>query len=157
MRKRAGQRGMTLLELLVTIGLVGMLSGLAGTSAYQVVRMTARGTDELSAIHDLRNAGQWIVLDGQRAYTLDLVDGAAPATSMTLRWIADDSDHTAIYSLSGTELRRNYDGTVMVVAHHVSSVGFSVNQRLLRASVVSSPSASTSKQLTYEVYLRPYW
>ena len=155
MTKSANQRGMALIEMLVVVAIAGMFSGLLGTSAYQIMKTTGRGNDELRAAQDVRNAGHWLSLDGRRAQTIDLVDGAPPVNTATLSWTdGDEVTHTSTYSLWGTELQRDYDGTVMVMARHISSVEFSLSQGLLTASVISSPGADTSNEAIYNVCLR---
>lgn len=157
MKMRIDQRGMTLVELLMAAGISAMLVGVLGSAIFQFMQVTERGNDQFRALHDLQNAGYWLTLDGKRAQTTTLIEGAQPVESMTLNWTDGSESHTATYSLSATALQRNHNGTITIVARHVSSVGFSISQGVITTTVTSSPEGrwEVSKEMTYKTCLRP--
>ena len=153
----ANQRGLTLVELLLALGISALISGALGTAIHQFVMASERGNDDLRALHDVQNAGYWITLDGGKAVTTNLVDGALSTGSMTLTWTSGVQTHTVTYSLAGTELKRDHNGTITTVARHVSSVEFSLAGLLITATMASTPAGrwGVSEQATYKVWLRP--
>ena len=153
------QKGFTLVEILIALGITALVAGTLGTAIFQIFDRSARGNDTLKALNDIHNAGRWLYLDGERAETTDLVDATPPVppvNAMSLSWTSDGQLHTATYSLSGTELVRNHNGTVTTVARYVSSVDFSISNRLIKIDLTSTPgSTGVSKQVTYHSWLRP--
>ena len=116
-----------------------------------------RGNDQLKAVQDVQNAAYWLTLDGERGEATNLVDGALPAASMAVSWTSAGQPHTSTYSLSGTELKRNDNGTVTTVARHVSAVEFSIAGRLITVTMTSTPEGrwGVSELATYKIWLRP--
>lgn len=151
------QRGFTLVELMVACAISSMIIGVLGTALHQFIGTSERGNEELRALHDTSNAGYWITLDGERSETTNLVDGAPLADSITLGWTSGGQANTSTYSLSGTELKRNHNGTVTSVARHVSSVEFSIAGRVITVTMTSTPEGrwGVSKQATYKIWRRP--
>ena len=157
MRRLGDQSGLTLVELLVATAITGLLAGALGTTVHQLFMTSERGNDELRALHDVQNAGSWLNLDGERAETTNLIDGAPPAASMTLSWTSGSQAHTVTYSLSGTELQRNHNGTTITVARHISGIQFSISDRVITVMMTSTPEGrwGVSKEAEYRIWLRP--
>ena len=160
MRALWGQRGMTLLELLVAAAVGAVLTTGAAAAIYQSGKLARWGGDELRAWHDIRSGVYWMGRDIPMAETTDLVDGAGPVSSLSLTWTehseAGDIPHTSSYYLVGSELKRDYDGSVITVARHIQSLGFSLSQRLITVSLSSSPGEpAAAENMTYMIYLRP--
>lgn len=151
------ERGMTLVELLLAAGIAAMVAGVLGSATFQFMQVTERGNDQFRALHNVQNAGYWITLDGRRAETTDLIEGAEPVESMTLSWTDSGQPHTVTYSLTGTDLQRDHNGTMTIVARYVSSVGFSISEGVITATLTSSPDGrwEVSKETTYKVCPRP--
>jgi len=157
MMNLSGQKGITLVEVLVATAITGLIAGALGTAIHQFITTSERGNQELRALNDVRNAGHWLNLDGQRTEATNLADGAPPAATMTLSWTRAGQVHTSTYSLSGTELKRDLNGAVTTIARHVSTVGFSVAGRLATVTISSTPEGrwGVSEQATYQIWLRP--
>lgn len=157
MMNLSDQRGVTLVELLAATAISALIVTTLGTALHQFIRTSERGNDELRALHDVQNAGFRLALDGERAEATNLVDGALPVESMTLSWTSGGEAHTSTYSLSGTELKRDHNGTIITVARHVSAVEFSIAGRVLTVTMTSTPEGrwGVSEQATYKIWLRP--
>lgn len=157
MMKLSEQKGLTLVEVLIATAITGMIAGALVTAFHQFVTTSEHGNQKLRALHDVQNAGHWLTLDEERAEATSLADGAPPAATMTLSWTSAGQVHTSTYSLSGTELKRDLNGTVTTVARHVSTAGFSLAGQLLTATLTSTPEgrSAVSEQATYKVWLRP--
>ncbi len=146
-----------MVEVLVATAITGLIAGALGTAIHQFITTSERGNQELRALNDVRNAGHWLTLDGQRAQSTNLVDGASAVGNVTLSWTTEGQVYTSTYSLSGPELKRDLNGTVTTVARHVSTAGFSLVGQLLTATLTSTPEgrSAVSEQATYKVWLRP--
>ncbi len=96
------------------------------------------------------------------AESTDLVEGADLVNQLTLNWIERydfaNIPHSSSYYLEGTQLQRDYDGTVSTVARNISKIEFSQTGRLLTVSISCTPQwwdPQRTVQKTYRIYLRP--
>ena len=151
------QSGFTLVEVLLALGITALITGVLGTAIFQIFDRSASGQDTLRALSDIQNAGQWIYLDSEKAESSDLFDQAPPVNSMTLSWTTETVPHTAIYTLSNSELVRDHNGVQTTVARYLASADFSLSGDLITINLTSSPgNGGVSKNVTYNVWLRPY-
>ena len=143
-----GQNGFTLVELLLTMTITGIIVSFLGTAAYQTFTASEYGNKKMSAIHDLQNISQWLNRDGQMA-------SDATGGSQLVLTLPDDS--TITYALSGTELRRTANDSQITIGWNVTSAAFAVDDRTVTLTVTSSLSGrqDASQQGTYTVHLRP--
>ena len=143
-----GQRGLSLVELVVAVAVTGIIVVFLGTAIYQMITITGYGNSRLTALHELQNAAHWFTRDGQRAVSADASGGLLLTISESL---------SITYSLAGTELRRDPGGNPMVLARNISSAAFSVDSRTVTMSLTSSPGGrdAVSENATYRVFLRP--
>ncbi len=155
------QRGFTLISMLISLSILGVLGSSAGVAISQSIRISEKGHNQLTALHEIENAAFWIGRDGRMAASTDMVDDALPTSSVTLQWTdrfgLDSVDHASTYQLVGTEIRRTYDGVTRTLARNISSLDFSLSGQLITVSIVSTPqgSAGVTKQGTYLINLRP--
>ncbi|MFC1930535.1 hypothetical protein ACFLWE_01420, partial [Chloroflexota bacterium] len=89
------------------------------------------------------------------------VNGDPPADNVTLTWVERydfaNIPHSSNYYLSGTNLRRKYDGTETTIARGISNTEFSQTGNLLTVTISCSPDfweTSGPVTKTYSVYLR---
>jgi len=148
------QRGFTLLELLAALGLVAVVATLAASAVFHLVRSNNIVLQRLQDQHSLDMAGRWISRDAKMAEVSDLVDGAPPVSSLELyrtdRYIPGPLTHTTIYSLTGSDIQRDYDGQINIIARDISTADFSLQGQ----TVIITLNAS-GEQRTYRVLLRP--
>jgi len=160
-RLLVGQRGFTLVEVLVALGIMSVIGSVLVGSLYQMSNFTSRGNAQLAVGGDIRSSTQWLAKDMQMTKTTDLVDGAPAVSSLTLNWSDEfggaSTAHSAGYALVGTELRRTYDGATHTVARNVTAVDFSLQGKLITVTLTSTDDkwADISKQFTHHFYLRP--
>lgn len=158
MSHRNGQRGITLVELLVATSITALLVGGLTAAILMVMSASQRGSDQTTALHDIRNAAYWITTDSEMASRTDLVDGAVAVDSVALQWTdGDGNSYSSSYWLSDTKLMRQDNNATRAVAWHVTSVDFSISGDLLTFSLESSPPGRyrVSKTTTGKAYLRP--
>jgi len=141
------QRGFTLVELIVSTAITGLIISGLGTAIYQIITVTEYGNDRLTAMHELQNVAHWFSLDGQRA-------SAASGGSELVLTLSDDLSVT--YTVVGTELYRTADSSNMTLARNITSANFSVENRFITMTITSSPQGrwGVSENGTYKVYRR---
>ena len=139
------QKGFTLIELLVVIAITGVIVLVVGSAIAQIIRGGPQITEESSAMADVDNAAHWLTRDLILAQTTSLIEGVPPTSAMTMNWsdltawAGDEGsvEHSAIYSLSGTQLLRNYDGEETIVGRHIINVGFSIDGKMFNVTLTS--------------------
>ena len=140
------QKGFTLIEILVVMAVGGMIMTVAMLTIYQIVWGTERSNDQVIALTDANYAAMWLKWDLQMVQDTDLTDGdPVPKSSVSLNWIdntsfvaANESAHSSNYTLSGTELLRNYDGTTKIVGRHITSIGFIQNGSVVTCNLTAT-------------------
>ena len=161
MKRQGSQKGMTLLEVTVGLAIVGMIGiGVLGLINHEL-KLTGTARACVTAAEEIKGAARWISQDAMMTESTNLVEGAQPANDLALNWIERyefiNVPHACSYSLCGTELCRDYDGTVTTVARHISGVKFSQAGNLLTVSITCTPpwiGQSRTVEKTYHIYLR---
>ena len=155
-----GQKGFTLLELMAGLSIVGVIVIASASLIFHELRGTAIAKGTVTASYEISSAAHWLSQDAMAAASSTLVDGAAPADTLTLRWTdwynIAGTPHQSDYWLSGNDLKRNFDGTVSTVARHLSSVAFSQTDRVITWVATSAPDGSgRTVERTFRVLMRP--
>jgi len=145
MKKR--EPGFTLVELLITLAITGLIISVIGSAIYQLITVAEYGNDRLTATHELENTAHWFSLDGQQA-------SAASGGSGLVLTLPNRPSVT--YSLVGTELRRTAGSAPMTLARNITGASFSVAGRLVTMTLTSAPPGrwAVSEPGTYMVCLR---
>lgn len=104
---RRGERGFTMLELLVALGAAGLLMAGIGGAMSAIFRTTSGGTSRVTAVTNVDNALSWVTRDALMAQEVSAAPPAGfPLTLEWRRW--DGSAHQVIYSLNGGALSRRH-------------------------------------------------
>ena len=151
----ARPHGFTLVEVVVSMSILTVASGLIGSTVFQVLSTQQTWRENAAATKELGNAGRWFSNDARRAESTDLTDGGAPANSVALTWAdADGVPQTATYGLSGDQLVRNFDGEQATVARGVDSTSYSLAGGLLVFDLVVQVRPGSTKSRSVQTYLR---
>ncbi len=142
------EEGFSLVELIISVAITGLIVSLLGVAIHQVVSVTDYGSGKMTALHELENVANMVSMDAQQALT------ASGGESLVLT-LPDGSQ--VVYSLVGSELQRSADGSQMVLAQNISELSFDIQGRLITMTITSSPPGSqgVSQQAVYKIYLRP--
>ena len=148
-------RGFTLAEVVVSVGILGVMLSLIGGALFQALNVTRWWQDDVLSSRDFRQGISFFSRDAPNAETTDLTDGAPDAASVTIAWY--DSDvipHSASYSLTSGQLIRNYDGVQSIVARGLSAAGFSRSGQVLKISLTATDSNGVNATKALDVYAR---
>ena len=152
---RLDQHGFTLVELLVSIGILAVVAPLLAAGMFQILTSTERGRAGFEAQADTRNASAWMSQDIVMAQQAEIPGSNtgcsnSRATFTWLDWVADPgsgSKHTVSYCLEENQLLRFYDcGAPVVIGRNMDSVEFSI-------TTPSDPFAG--QQVTIEIRSEP--
>lgn len=143
-----GERGYTLVELMIAIAIAGFVTVVLGLVVQQTVTVPERGSDQVNALHALQNAAHWVSLDGQAAKS------ASGGSGLTLT-LTDNS--SVSYVLDGSELHRIDESSDRTIARNIASTSFSVEGRLITMNIIAAPDSrwDISENGTYQISMRP--
>ncbi len=118
-----GKKGFTLIEMMVSLAITGIIGVGAAAASYHVLTQSTSNTDHTSASQHALNAVYWISRDAQMAQAVS-PEGAS-GFPLTLQWVAwDNTEHEVVYTIDEGTLRRSYtDGgpaSEVVVAQHIN-------------------------------------
>ena len=125
---KRGERGFTLIEVLVVIAIAALITTAATMSTFQAFNVTRRSNDHMATVRQVQNAGYWISRDALIAQ--NIVVGDDPETEeelefLTLTWTEWDYDwredseyHSVTYSFPFQYL--SSDGVGKLIRTHSS-------------------------------------
>lgn len=125
-RLKKNQNGFTLLELTVSLAIIGFICLGATIANAQVINQTSRNDDYTTASRQALNAVHWISRDAQMSHSINGTAGFPLSENLTMSWTKwDNSEHEAIYYLQNNTLRRSYsvNGSVpevTVIAEYIN-------------------------------------
>lgn len=160
-KRQIKQKGIIFLDLVLGLAIAStVVGGIVGVIHYQVTTTETTKT-VITTTHEITNAARCISNDAMMAENTDLVEDSEPVNQVTLSWVERfdfvNIPHTSSYYLNGTELQRNYDGTVTTIARGISEIEYSQTDNLLTVSITcTSPWRVTNPAVTqtYRVCLR---
>ena len=118
------QRGMTLIELLVALALVGIITGGITMTISQVLTINTRTSNHMVAVRQVQQAGKEVSKDALQAQSL--ASGNSSGFFLTMAWIEWETgaSHNVTYTLEDNKLQRSHsvnggDPTVTRVAQYI--------------------------------------
>lgn len=154
-RLHAHNAGFTLPEVVVVVGILALGTALVGGGVFQSLSVQRFWRDKVEATREVRHAQSWFAGDALNAQATNLVDGAQPVSAVSLTWTGGGGvPHSASYSLSGTDLVRNFDGAQIVLSQQVASVGFFRSGRVLNFTLEVQADRGGARSLSLQTYLR---
>jgi len=157
------QKGFTLVEVLVVTAIGGVLMMGLMLSIYNIVWGTSRSNNQVVTLTDVNHAALRIKKDLMMTQYTNLTDNVSQ-DSATLSWTDytgfdsenQSTSHSSSYTLSGTELQRNYDGTVSIVGRNITYLSFIQNGKVIDIVITAtSPDGpEQSETLKFSAYIR---
>jgi len=156
------QSGFTLLEVLVVVAISGVIVTGAFATLNQITLGIPSNTNKTVVLTDINNAALYIRRDIQMAQDTNLPVDGTPQNSVTFDWYdftlfeADNISHSVAYTLTDTNLLRNYDDTTSIVGRHITNISFSQDGEFISVSVTANVSGwqEKSKTLNFTIYKR---
>ena len=128
-----GEKGYTLIELIIAITIMVLASSAAGAAIFQILRDTERNNDHMTAARQVQNAGYWISRDAQMAETAT-TDYLALPDFLILSWTEWDDAGDPIYHSATYSFEELTDGIGKLKRSHWSSAG--ANEQTLVAQYI---------------------
>ena len=153
---RLDEQGFTLLEALISIGILTLVASVFAYSTFQVLNTERRWRPSTIAVRELRQAGSYVAGDVLNASTTTLAN-LTPSTSATFLWEDTNStEYVVTYALddTGTILLREINGQVLELAQDVVSVEFNRSNRLITFYLEVESGVGTTKWRTLRTYMR---
>ena len=96
-----GQKGFTLIELMIAIAIGGLIASSVTMTIFQIVDSSGRTSNHMTAIRQVQSAGYWVSRDAQMAQQAPaIVEDSGELQSITLDWTDWDGNvYQVIYTL----------------------------------------------------------
>jgi prepilin-type N-terminal cleavage/methylation domain-containing protein len=108
MKLKGNQKGFTLIEVLVTVGILGAIMGVMSMTVMSIMIIAPRSSNWAIALRQVQNAGYWISRDVLMSENVTVDE---PGVFLALEWDDGGGAHYEVdYVFSDGELRRQLNG-----------------------------------------------
>jgi prepilin-type N-terminal cleavage/methylation domain-containing protein len=158
---KKGQKGFTLVELVIVVAIAGLVGAAITATAFQVFAFSTQTSNQMTAIRQVQQAGFWVSPDVMMSETV--TPGASGGFPLTLNWtdLASNKVHGVVYTLEGTGTvktlqRKHYiDGTLdstTTIAQYINPTGTTfVPSGSAYSLTVTATVGGQTETRTYEV------
>ncbi len=123
MKLLKSERGFSLLELLIALGIISIIGGAMAMTTATIVRLTPQSNDQVIALRQAQNAGYWITRDVQAAQTVDINPATGEFLKLTFTVVGSDNSIITyrLEDMAGgkKKLVRISQGMPMLVAEYI--------------------------------------
>ena len=140
---KLGEKGFTLIELVIAIAIIVVATGSASAAIFQIFKNTQRNSNHMTAVHQVHNAGYWISRDTQMAQSVT-ADGLTPPEFLILSWTEDSSgdNYQVVYTLE------DIPGSALKKLQRDHSINGGANELTLVAQYIDPASEKTKSEFT---------
>ena len=170
------ESGFTILELAVTVGIIGLIASGATSVIFHAFKDTGRTNDHMTAVRNLENAAYWVGRDARMADYVSSTNLTSPAI-LILKWTewgygTNSIYHQVTYTVDNVtgnvgNLTRKYENSVgtnqqILVANYIyynladpgNSTNVTYQSPMLNLKVATSFGSTLAKK-DFQVYRRP--
>lgn len=107
-RLKKGEKGLTLIELVIAIAITGLIAAGITTAIFQTFNVSSRTTNHMVAVREVQEAGYCVSLYTYMAADMEITgDSGFP---LVLRWVDFETyeKHEVVFSLNSSGLRGSY-------------------------------------------------
>jgi prepilin-type N-terminal cleavage/methylation domain-containing protein len=119
---RNGEKGYTLIELIIATTIAVLVSGAASIAIFQVMKGTETNNTHMSAVQQVQTAGYWISRDIRMAQSVN-TDNLTPPDFLVFNWVEWDEENEKIFHSANYSIEGLTDGIGKLKRTHWSSVG----------------------------------
>lgn len=132
-RSSSNQRGFTLIELMVSVGIMSALGGVIATSSFAMLRAQTDTNANAQVAIEVSKSTRWFSRDVHRAASSDIVDLAPAVSTADFTWFEGGTMTTCNYSVNGGDntLERSCNGLTTKVANGISALQFTRSGNLI--------------------------
>ncbi|MFC1993187.1 prepilin-type N-terminal cleavage/methylation domain-containing protein [Chloroflexota bacterium] len=147
---KKGEKGFTIVELLVASAIIAIISGAAATTTFQIAKSTEPTNNHMTAVCQVQNAGYRICRDAQMAESV-AVDNLEHPNFLILTWTEQNYDgsdptyHSVTYFF--TDLS---DGIGKLKRNHWSSAGANEDTLVAKHIYYNLDDPETTSKASYE-------
>ena len=138
------QRGFTLIELVVVLGVTSIILGIVSLAFSDVINYSSRNTYRMTAIKEVEHAIYRITLDGQM--TQSVSGNLTAANGLTLNWVDwNGSLNKVTYNVVNGQLQRSYsvNGEHFIYSVEVAHLNSAQTSCVVSSQVLSFKITST--------------
>jgi prepilin-type N-terminal cleavage/methylation domain-containing protein len=161
MKLKTTEKGFTLIEVLVTLAILGAIMGVMSAAVITIMRVNSQNTEWNVNLRQVQNAGHWISHDALMA---QVVTTDKPGVFLALSWSDwEGNSYNVDYVLNGSTLTRQLNGSTLLIAQYIvpafttcSWGGESGDENNLTVTIRASLHGVRYAERTYEISPRPW-
>ena len=124
---RRGEKGFTVIEILVAMAIVALVAHAATITTFQVIHSSERSNSYLTAMQQVQNAGYWISRDAQMAESIS-TDNLSFPNLVIINWTERNYGDEPIYHSATYFFADLSDGIGKLKRNYWNSVGTNENK-----------------------------
>ena len=142
------ESGYTLVELIISISITVLITGVTGVAIFQILKNNDRNTDKLTAAREVENAGDWISRDAQMALTITTTNVTAPVF-LNLTWTENVTHNPPIYDSANYSIE-SVSGDIGIIKRTYYSTAGVYTQTLIAQDIYYDPTDNSSTSASYQ-------
>ncbi len=146
---KPGEKGYTLIELLIAVTIMVLAVGAAGAAIFQIFKNIERNNDLMTVVRQVENAGYWISRDAQMARVVTTVDDLTPPLFLSLSWASWDDGGTLISHSANYTFEDVTDGIGRLMRTYTSA-GVSEETHIAQYIYYDSSDAANTSNTSFD-------